>query len=74
MRQFKHGGGWNAAKRDGAIFEAWADGEIPVLKAIRDISKYNDWKGVQHDEFVEIANSLGYFRTGRKKGNNDLFE
>lgn len=62
MIKFRHGGGWKAAELDGRIFKLWEMGEIDTFDAAYEIAVNNGINHVSERDFVETANSLGYWR------------
>lgn len=53
------------AKLDRAYLTKWMRGEITTMTAIRLMSEHNGWEDMTIDEFIEMANSLGYFKVMR---------
>lgn len=51
-----------AAIRDVAIFKKWEECTMPAEQAARKLAKNNSWQDLTANEFIRIANSLGYFR------------
>ena len=51
-----------AALRDVAIFKKWEECAMPAEQAARKMAQNNSWQNLTANEFIRIANSLGYFR------------
>ena len=51
-----------AAIRDVAILKKWEECAMPAEQAARKMAQNNSWQDFTPDEFIKIANSLGYFR------------
>lgn len=59
------------ANLDRHYLTQWVKGEITAMTAIRLMSEHNEWKDMTVDEFIEMANSLGYFKVMR---NNRIYD
>lgn len=51
-----------AALRDVAILKKWEECAMPAEFAARKMAQNNSWQDLTANEFIRIANSLGYFR------------
>ena len=54
--------GQRAALRDIAILKKWEECAMPAEQAARKMAQNNSWQDLTANEFIRIANSLGYFR------------
>lgn len=58
--KFKHSE--TIATKDRAVLIKWDESKITTSTAMALISENNGWEGMTLEEFIEIAEGLGYYR------------